>query len=188
MDFGCGAGAFLKSLGKIIPGIHVYGIDYSAPLVALARKHVTKNTSGHFWRGDVRDVSFISEEEFDHAISFSVFQYLNSLNDVLRTWSEMARVTKVGGSVIIADVSDKSLESVYLAKLRGNSDYEKKKLKDNKSSDTTPEHLFISKSFFLENAASLGVRVDKIMDEKKCQQTCRSTNLQPIDTRFTLQK
>ena len=184
IDFGCGAGAFLRSLSLITADLHLYGIDYSAPLVALARQHVANSTAGHFWRGDVRDVGFIPEEEFDIAVSFSVFQYLSTFSDVLDAWSEMARVTKVKGSVIVADVSDKSLESDYLAHLRGNSEYEKKKLANRKSDAKTPPHFFIPKSLFLENAANFGLRVDAILDERKME-----TNLsfyEPSAYRYTV--
>ena len=184
IDFGCGAGAFLRSLSLVRKDLQLFGIDYSAPLVALARQHVANNTPGHFWRGDVRDVGFIPEEEFNNAVSFSVFQYLNTFSDVLDAWSEMARVTKVKGSVIVADVSDKSLESDYLAHLRGNSEYEKKKLANRKSDAETPPHFFIPKSLFLENAAAFGLRVDAILDERQME-----TNLafyEPSAYRYTV--
>ena len=145
IDFGCGAGAFLRSLSLITADLQLYGIDYSAPLVALARQHVANRKPGHFWRGDIRDVGFIPEEEFNHAVSFGVFHYLNSYSDVLAAWSVMARVTKLKGSVIVSDISDISLESNYLSHLRGISEYEKKKLKDRKSSAKTPPHLFVPK-------------------------------------------
>ena len=71
--------------------MHLYGIEYSGPLVDVARHRDGNEEPGHFWRGDVRNVGFLASEEFDHAVSLSVLFYLDSL----AAWAEMWRVTKV---------------------------------------------------------------------------------------------
>ena len=78
IDFGCGAGAFLQTLTLLQSSLSLFGLDYSAPLVDLARHRVGNDQPGHFWRADIRNVGFLPNEEFDHAVSFSVFFYLDS--------------------------------------------------------------------------------------------------------------
>ena len=167
IDFGCGAGAFLQSLGLLEGSLQLFGVDYSGPLVEVARHRVAQDASGHFWRGDVRDVGFLPSQEFDHAVSFSVFFYLDSLEDVLAAWAEMARVTRVGGSVVVAEVSDKDMEQRAKQLRNSENDYEKKKKEGQKSSGIIPEHLYIPKSLFLSNARKFGLQIDAILDERE---------------------
>ena len=82
--------------------MRLYGLDFSGPLIDVARHRVGNNEPGHFWRADIRHVAFLPSEEFDHGKSFRVF-----MADVLAAWGEMARVMKVNGSMILAEVSDK---------------------------------------------------------------------------------
>ena len=166
IDFGCGAGAFLQTLALLQSSLSLFGLDYSAPLVDLARHRVGNDQPGHFWRADIRNVGFLPSEEFDHAVSFSVFFYLDSLADVLAAWGEMARVTKVNGSVIVAEVSDKAMEEEAEELRNGKSEYEKKKKEGQKAAGGTPDHLYIAKSLFLDNAEKFGLRIDKILDER----------------------
>jgi len=176
VDFGCGAGAFLQALGEAVKNVRVpalvggpsdlqlYGIDFSPSLVNVAKKRVGHDEPGHFFNGDVTDVSFLANEEFDHSVSWSVLFYLNDLNDALRAVSEMVRVTKVGGSIIIAEVSDAGREAEAKS-LRGASDYYQNKQKKN-INGSAPRHLYYPKSFFRENLPKMGVRVDVIIDER----------------------
>ena len=167
IDFGCGAGAFLQTLSLLQGSLRLHGIDYSGPLVDVARHRVGNDEPGHFWRGDVRNVGFLPSEEFDHAVSFSVFFYLDSLADVLAAWAEMARVTKVDGSVIVAEVSDKDREKEAKELRNSNNEYEKKKKEGQKTSGSTPDHLYIPKSLFLNNAEKFGLKIDAILDERE---------------------
>ena len=65
----------------------MYGLDFSGPLIDVARHRVDNDEPGHFWRADIRHVAFFPSEEFDHGKSFRVF-----MADVLAAWGEMARV------------------------------------------------------------------------------------------------
>ena len=100
-------------------------------------------------------------------MSFSVFFYLDSLEDVLAAWAEMARVTKVNGSVIVAEVSDKDREKEGKELRNSNNDYEKKKREGQKSSGGSPDHLYIPRSLFLNNAKKFGLKIDAILDERE---------------------
>ena len=48
----------------------------------------------------------------------------------------------------------------------GKSEYEKKKKEGQKAAGGTPDHLYIAKSLFLDNAEKFGLRIDKILDER----------------------
>ena len=48
IDFGCGAGAFLQTLKLLQGSLRLYGIDYSGPLVDVARHRVGNDEPGHF--------------------------------------------------------------------------------------------------------------------------------------------
>ena len=72
-----------------------------------------------------------------------MFFYLDSLADVLAAWAEMGRVTKVNGLVIVAEVSDKDREKEAKELRNSNiNDYEKKKKESQKTSGSTPDHLY----------------------------------------------
>lgn len=100
LEFGCGAGAFLASLQTITPGLTVAGIDYSAPLITVARARVV----GAFEVHDItRSVPFAAAS-YDVAVAFGVVNYLNSEADVAAVVRDMCRVA--GRTVYIGEVND----------------------------------------------------------------------------------
>ena len=168
IDFGCGAGAFLDSLKLLESSLRLYGLDYSGPLVDVARHRVGNDEPGHFWRADICNVAFLPSEEFDHAVSFGVLFYLHALADVLAAWGEMARVTKMHGSVIVAELSDKDREEEAKELRDGKKNkYEKKKKEGQKTAGGTPDHLYIPKSLFIDNAEKFGLKIDAILDHRE---------------------
>ena len=168
IDFGCGAGSFLQALTLQESSLRLYGLDFSGPLIDVARHRVGNDEPGHFWRADIRHVAFLPSEEFDHGVSFGVFMYLETLADVLAAWREMARVTKVNGSVILAEVSDKDREEEAKELRDGKKNkYEKKKKEGQKTAGGTPDHLYIPKSLFIDNAEKFGLKIDAILDHRE---------------------
>ena len=140
----------------------MYGLDFSGPLIDVARHRVDNDEPGHFWRADIRHVAFFPSEEFDHGKSFRVF-----MADVLAAWGEMARVMKVNGSMILAEVSNKDREE-EAKKLRDGkkNKYERKKKEGQKTAGGTIDHLYIPKSLFIDNAEKFGLKIDAILDER----------------------
>ena len=83
----------------------LYGIDYCQSLIDRANARLV----GQFAQGDARDlttVDFATDATFDVVVSFGVTQYLNSLKDVEKKFSEMYRVAKKGARIVCCEVSD----------------------------------------------------------------------------------
>jgi ubiquinone/menaquinone biosynthesis C-methylase UbiE len=149
IECGCGAGAFLASLQRQYPGIHVSGMDYSGSLVRKASEHL----DGEFSQGDIRDLSFLPARAYDHVLSFGAFQYLNSLTDAEKAVREMSRLVRPGGTMTIGEVSDLAKSDEALA-IRAQSHKSQPKL-----SQAELDHLYLPKSLFERLAGELGYRV-----------------------------
>lgn len=154
-ECGCGAGAFLSSLLRQYPDLRVSGIDYSESLLTTARR----NLSGDFYCGDMTDLTFIQDNHFDHAVSFSTFHYLSSEESARKVVREMVRITKNGGVICIGEVSDLAKKEEALA-------IRKKTHKDHKRvSFQNPDHLFLSKDLFRELSDDLRLLINIIDHE-----------------------
>jgi len=92
LDAGCGAGG--ASLMAAERGAIVFGFDASAPLLAIARERVP---GGEFFQGDLEALPYASGS-FDCAFACNAIQFAQ---DPVRALSELKRVTKSGGSVVI---------------------------------------------------------------------------------------
>jgi ubiquinone/menaquinone biosynthesis C-methylase UbiE len=95
LDVGCGAGALALALAPIVH--EVVGLDIVPELLALARERAPENAS--FLEGDATRLPF------DDA-SFDLAGTLRTLHHVPRpelVVAELARVTRVGGRVLVID-------------------------------------------------------------------------------------
>ncbi len=91
LDLGCGAGLSSHLLSE---DYEVVGADLSKPLINYARKHF-KNVK--FQVEDARKLSF-KNETFDAVMACGFIEHINEVEDVL---SEMLRVAKKNGYVIV---------------------------------------------------------------------------------------
>lgn len=147
LECGCGAGAFLASLTRLHSGLEITGVDYSESLLTIARQHL----KGQFHFGDMTHMAFLSDNTFEHTLSFSTFHYLSSEEAAGKAVSEMVRVTKPGGKIYLGEVSDK--EKYALAKeIRKVSHQAHKKV-----SSQDLDHLFLYKSFFNQLAEEMNL-------------------------------
>jgi ubiquinone/menaquinone biosynthesis C-methylase UbiE len=153
LECGCGAGAFLASLLRQKPGLNVCGIDYSLPLIQIAREYVT----GNFLVADMTNLGFFASSSFDHVISFSAIFYLSSEEAAQRAVSEMLRISKPGGTVYIGDVPDAAKRD-KAALIRQLSHQAVKRI-----SQANPDHLYLPKTFFEDIAHVTGSGL-KILD------------------------
>jgi phosphatidylethanolamine/phosphatidyl-N-methylethanolamine N-methyltransferase len=99
LEVGVGTGL---ALAAYAPRVSVTAIDISAEMLAEARKKVVglglKNIAGlHLM--DARAIAF-PDESFDHVAAMHIMSVVPEPERVL---AEMARVTRVGGSVMIAN-------------------------------------------------------------------------------------
>jgi 2-polyprenyl-3-methyl-5-hydroxy-6-metoxy-1,4-benzoquinol methylase len=114
LDAGCGSdGYFVKNL--IAQGIDAYGID-----IAL----LDSVTSTRLSKQDMLHTSF-NDEEFDVVIStYSLYSYLSFLRfengaaQILfdNGLKELSRITRVGGVILLADISTKHINLTELLK------------------------------------------------------------------------
>lgn len=81
-------------------GLHMVGIDISDKAVEMAKKNAAlqgiKNVA--YFPQDVEDLNLFKGEVFDGVVSFSALRYVPDLKKAL---SEIFRVTKKGGTVVL---------------------------------------------------------------------------------------
>ncbi len=91
LDVGCGTGRHLSLLTE---GNHLYGIDLSLSMLAEAQ---AKMPAGAFMSGSAVTLPF-KDHSFDLVVSSRVLQHIRDQQKMI---SEMARVCKPGGQVIM---------------------------------------------------------------------------------------
>lgn len=102
LDVGCGAGQEALELAKLVgPDGSVIGIDKSETLIAEARGRTAQAGVGNveFRVGDAQSLP-LDDNGVDGVRSDRVFQYLA---DPARAMRELRRVTRPGGTVVVAD-------------------------------------------------------------------------------------
>jgi SAM-dependent methyltransferase len=142
-EVGCGAGAFLYAL-KQGHTINVAGIDYSANLLAAAKKAIPE---GDFTMGEAKDIN--PDTKYDFVISHSVFHYfsLDYANQVLELM-----IGKANKAVAILEVPDLNLKSKAESSRRNilkQEEYDKKYL--------GLEHTYYSQDWFKHEANRFGL-------------------------------
>jgi len=108
LEIGCGSGAFLYQLNKIVQG-NLYGIDLSENLIKIARRILPK---GQFVKSEANSRQF-PEISFDCIFSHSVFFYFPShsyVEEVIQIWSEKL---VSGGKLILLDLNDEARKNEY---------------------------------------------------------------------------
>ena len=101
LDVGSGTGSDLVSLAKrVAPGGRVFALDKSSVLLDTARKNVGSfEDSIEFCQGDVQAMPF-QDRQFDACRAERVLQHVASPKKAI---SEMVRVTKSGGHIMVLD-------------------------------------------------------------------------------------
>ena len=96
LDIGCGSGEWSNSIAK--KGIAVFGIDPDKEALVAARTYALKTHSGAtFAEATAEDLPFQSAH-FDCILSVCAIEHFN---DYSRSISEMSRVIKVGGTLVL---------------------------------------------------------------------------------------
>ena len=112
LDIACGTGFGCDMLAKA--GAHsVVGLDLDSSAIDYARRNYSADQI-RFDTGDAQNLAGVAEASFDVVISFETIEHLP---DVDRYLSELRRVLKPGGMVMIS-TPDRRLEST-LYPLRG---------------------------------------------------------------------
>lgn len=96
LDVGCGTGQLAAAIAA--EGYDVFGVDLSASMVAKARQRGLAGT----YAGVTTALPF-ADNSFDLALTVATLHHLETAERVAATVSEMARVVKRGGFVVLWD-------------------------------------------------------------------------------------
>lgn len=106
LDAGCGPGILVEILGRY--PIEYHGLDISEEMLRLAEREVARHACpgfrAEFRKGDVENLPY-PDASFDAAASLGVIEYLPGDT---RFVSELARVTRPGGHVLVAITNARS--------------------------------------------------------------------------------
>jgi len=100
LDLACGTGFAGLGISALFPGIKVFGLDLSPPMLKRARAKALREGSAmtSFWvNGEVESLPF-QDGGFD--CTLSIF-HMNLTRDRESTLREAVRVTRTGGKVVI---------------------------------------------------------------------------------------
>jgi ubiquinone/menaquinone biosynthesis C-methylase UbiE len=98
LDAGCGTGVFTQDV--IASGAAVAGLDLSFPMLARAHDKLSGKAFAAV-RGDMRRLPF-NDLTFDKAISITAIEFIQ---DARRAVSELFRVTRPGGRIVVATLN-----------------------------------------------------------------------------------
>lgn len=97
VEIGCGAGRMTRALAGSF--LHVHGLDVARGMLDRAAPLVEgRSVTLHLTDG----LTFpLPDESMDAAFSTHVFQHLDSAEDAERTWREVVRVLRPGGTLLV---------------------------------------------------------------------------------------
>ncbi|MBU2009815.1 MAG: methyltransferase domain-containing protein [Chloroflexi bacterium] len=101
LDAGCGTGVF--TLDILAAGASVVGLDISGPMIGVARKK-SKGYPFSAVRGDMLHLPF-RDNHFDKAVSITALEFIRDARSAV---GELFRVTRPGGSVVVATLNSLS--------------------------------------------------------------------------------
>jgi len=140
MEVGCGAGAFLYTLYQ--DGYDVTGVDYSQKLINISQLVMP---NAHFERAEAASLPY-PDESLDVVLSVGVFLYFPELDYAEKALSEIYRVLKPGGRVVITGLPNEELQELWFETIG-----EERALR----MKSTP-HLFYSKEWVQQTAEKAG--------------------------------
>jgi ubiquinone/menaquinone biosynthesis C-methylase UbiE len=105
LSVGCGPGVILSAVTHLDSSIRATGIDVSESRLQQAREKNRGNARVQFVRGDAQSMEFHSDS-FDLVYCRMLLQYLKEKE---RAVSEMTRVCKPGGTVLLQDLDGQLL-------------------------------------------------------------------------------
>ena len=105
LEVGCGPGALATAAALAAPGAQVIGLDQTDRCLAEARRRAFHVRNVSFKKGDAVELPF-EDGSFDVIYSRFVLEYVP---EQARAVAEMARVCRLGGTVILQDLDGQIL-------------------------------------------------------------------------------
>lgn len=117
LDAGCGSGMFTLGLAKLRPLWRVLGIDPSVGLLKIGRQQGSKQkiNNASFIEGDVMRLPH-EDAAFDVVVAAGLFP---NLNDHLAALTELHRVLKPGGHMVIVEFDRATMTTTTKLFFRG---------------------------------------------------------------------
>jgi ubiquinone/menaquinone biosynthesis C-methylase UbiE len=101
LDVGCGPGFYVAELlDQVGPDGSVVGVDASPQMIAVAQQRTKGRDNVEFHQADAVALP-VGDDEFDAAVSVQVLEYVA---DATKALTEMHRVLRPGGRVVVWDV------------------------------------------------------------------------------------
>ena len=101
LDVGCGPGFYVAELAERVGETGaVIGVDFSAPMLAVAERRCAELPQAEFREGDATDLP-VEDGAFDAVVSVQVLEYVA---DVEAALGEIRRALRPGGRVVLWDV------------------------------------------------------------------------------------
>jgi ubiquinone/menaquinone biosynthesis C-methylase UbiE len=101
LDVGCGTGIFTQDV--IAAGSHVVGLDFSLPMLQRAGRKF-EGYPFNMIQGNMRDLPF-GDNRFDKVASITAIEFIEDGRSAV---SELFRVTKSGGTIVVASLNNLS--------------------------------------------------------------------------------
>ena len=107
VDIGCGVGRLTRALARRAG--HVYGLDVSREMLALAREHNPGLANVTWLHGDGQGLGVLEDASVDGCFSHVVFQHIPDPGVTLNYVREMGRVLRPGGWALFQVSTDPSV-------------------------------------------------------------------------------
>jgi len=101
LEIGCGTGILLSKLNDYVS--RSCGIDFSFEAIQVAK---TEFPNIEFIHSEANNIPFESDT-FDKVLCYGVFHYFSSMNYALSVITEILRVCKSGGTILLGDIPSK---------------------------------------------------------------------------------
>jgi ubiquinone/menaquinone biosynthesis C-methylase UbiE len=115
LDAGCGSCAHSVRLAR--RGLNVHAVDFSESALSMGRQYVASKGLDDritLTRESLLNFSF-ADQSFDHVLCWGVLMHIPEVEQGV---SELARVVKSGGSLVISEANKASLEALAVRNLR----------------------------------------------------------------------
>lgn len=113
LDLACGPANQLAQVARLNPGTRFLGIDLSQPMLDRARALIRRNglSNVQFTVGDISRLGQFADASIDAVVSSMALHHLPTVEDLHRTFREIARVLKPKGGLYLADFGRLKCES-----------------------------------------------------------------------------